>query len=66
MKRKKAHLSKTIEDAIEVGKRRTANPVILKIDARKAIKEGIRVDKATDRISVADPIPKKFLSLLFL
>ncbi len=63
MKRKKVHLSKTVEDAIQVGRRRTANPVILKIDARKAIKEGIRIERATDRICVADPIPKKFISV---
>jgi putative RNA 2'-phosphotransferase len=63
MSRKKVHLSKTVEDAIEVGGRRTANPVILKIDAGEAIKEGIRIEKATDRIYVADPIPKKFLSI---
>ena len=62
LRRKKVHLSKTIEDAIEVGKRRTANPVILKIDAREAVSEGIRIERATDRIYVADPIPKKFLS----
>ena len=63
MKRKKVHLSKTVEDAIQVGRRRTANPVILRIDARKAASEGIRIERATDRIYVADRIPKKFLSL---
>jgi putative RNA 2'-phosphotransferase len=50
MRRKRVHLSKTVEDAIEVGRRRTANPVILKIDAQKAIHEGIRIEMATDRI----------------
>jgi putative RNA 2'-phosphotransferase len=48
MRRKKVHLSKTVEDAIEVGRRRTANPVILKIDAGETIKEGIRIEKGTD------------------
>jgi len=62
MRRKKVHLSKTVEDAVEVGKRRTEHPVILKIDAGEAVSEGIRIEKATDRIYVADPIPKKFLS----
>jgi putative RNA 2'-phosphotransferase len=63
MKRKKVHLSKTIEDAIEVGRRRTKNPVILQIQASKAIKEGVRIEKATDKIYVAERIPRKFLSI---
>jgi putative RNA 2'-phosphotransferase len=37
MKRKWVHLSPTIETAIEVGKRRTAHPVVLEIDAKTAI-----------------------------
>jgi putative RNA 2'-phosphotransferase len=63
MRRKKVHLSKRVEDAVEVGKRRTANPVILKVDAGEAASKGIRIERATDRIYVADPIPKKSLSL---
>lgn len=63
MKRKKVHLSKTIEDALRVGMRRTANPVILKIDVRKAAQEGIRIERATDSVYISDTIPKEFLSV---
>jgi len=63
MKRRKVHLSKTIEDAIEIGGRRTKNPVILQIDARKALREGIRIEKATDTIYVAGSIPESFISV---
>ena len=64
MGRRKVHLSASVEDAIEVGKRRTDRPVILKIDAEAAMAEGIRIEKATDRVYVADFIPPKFISLL--
>jgi len=38
---RKVHLSTTKNIARKVGKRRTSNPIILVIDARKARKEGI-------------------------
>ena len=63
MKRRKVHLSKTIEDAIEVGRRKTKKPIILQIDAGKALREGIRVEKATDKIYVSEHIPEKFISV---
>ncbi|MHC1579224.1 MAG: 5-formyltetrahydrofolate cyclo-ligase [Candidatus Alkanophagales archaeon] len=64
MGRRKVHLSARVEDAIEVGKRRTDRPVILKVDAGAAMAEGVRIEKATDRVYVADFIPPKFISLL--
>lgn len=65
MGRKKVHLSVTIEDAAEVAKRRKA-PIVLKIDAKSAIKEGIKIQKATDRVYLADYIPGRFISILNL
>jgi len=58
------HLSASVEDAIEVGKRRTDRPVVLRIDAKAALAEGVRIEKATDRVYVADFIPPEFISLL--
>lgn len=64
MERKKVHLSRSIEDAIEVGKRRTRKPVILEIDGERAMKGGIRIEKASERVYVADYIPEEFISVL--
>lgn len=63
MRRKKVHLSRSVEDAIEVGKRRTKETVVLEIDAKMAIKEGVRIEKASERVYVADYIPKEFISV---
>lgn len=44
--RQKVHLSATIDDAIEAGKRRTNRPIILEIDAEQALKQEIKIQKA--------------------
>lgn len=41
MQRKYVHLSKSIEDAISVGKRKDPNPAVIVIDAHKAHMDGI-------------------------
>jgi putative RNA 2'-phosphotransferase len=64
MGRNKVHLSATVKAAIRVGKRRTKNPIILVIDASGAIKEGIKIEKATDLVYLTDYIPPKFISIL--
>lgn len=61
--RQKVHLSATVEDAIDVGKRRTNNPVILRVDVREAQREGIKVESASDKVFVADYIPPRFISM---
>jgi putative RNA 2'-phosphotransferase len=61
--RQYVHLSKDIETAKKVGNRRTKNPVILKIIAKKAKKEGIVFFKSGDMF-LADYIPPKFISTL--
>lgn len=64
MKRLKVHLSSNIEAAIRVGKRRTANPIILEIDAISAVDQGIKIEKATDKVYLTDFIPPKFIKIL--
>ena len=61
MKRQWVHLSPTIELAIEVGMRRTRNPVILEIDANAARRDGLRFYKATDKVYVCNAVPPRFL-----
>ncbi len=61
-KRQKVHLSPTVEVAEEVGKRRCEHPIILKIDVRKALKDKITIEKASDLVYVADFIPPEYIS----
>lgn len=61
--RQKVHLSATVEDAVQVGKRRTENPIILRVDVARAQKEGVNVERASDKVFVADYVPAKFISI---
>ena len=66
MGRRYVHLSKTIEDALEVGIRRDFKPAILEIDAKEAKKHGIKIYKATERIFLSDYIPPDFIKIVSL
>ncbi len=66
MGRRYVHLSKTIEDAFEVGRRRDSKPIILEIDAKKAKNRGVKIYKATERIFLADYIPPDFIKIVSL
>lgn len=59
--RKKVHLSKTFEDAEVAGKHRVETPIILSVDARKAIDEGIVIQRAGKTVYVTDLIPPGFI-----
>ena len=60
--RSKVHLSENIQKALEAGKVRTENPVILCIDALQARKDGVDIRKAGRDISVTDEIDAKYVS----
>ena len=60
--RKKVHLSGSIEKAIEAGRVRTEEPLILKIDGAKAKKDGIMIYHAGKDVYVTDGIDAKYLS----
>jgi len=62
--RNKVHLSGSIEKAMEAGKTRVENPVILKIDAKKAMEDGIVIKKAGKEVYIADEIDAKYISVL--
>lgn len=64
--RQKVHLSASVEDALEVGKRRCEKPVVLEVDVEAAVKAGVRVSQAGENIYVADEIPANFVKLLRL
>ncbi len=58
------HLSVTTEDAIEVGKQHSPDPVLLVIDVAVATKSGAKVMKASDKVYVADRVPPESIKLL--
>jgi putative RNA 2'-phosphotransferase len=60
--RKHVHLSGNIEKAIEAGKVRTEEPLILRIDGAKAVKEGIKIYRAGKDVYVTDHIDAKYIS----
>jgi len=60
--RKKVHLSGSIEKAIEAGKVRTEDPLILKIDGKKAKKDGLKIYHAGTDVYITDGIDAKYIS----
>jgi len=64
MARQYVHLSKDIDTALSVGKRRDEHPVLLKIDAKAAHQAGISFYEGNDKVVLADFVPPRFLSLI--
>ena len=61
--RQYVHLSQDTETAITVGKRRDTDPVVLRIDAITAWKDGIKFYHGNETIWLADSIPVKYIQL---
>jgi len=59
--RQYVHLSSDVEIAIQVGKRRDENPIILTINSLKAYDNGIKFYCGNDRVWLADKIPPSFI-----
>jgi putative RNA 2'-phosphotransferase len=62
--RKKVHLSGSIKKAVEAGKVRTDKPLILVIDGKKAIKDGLKIYQAGKDVYITDMIDAKYISRL--
>ena len=60
--RKKVHLSGGMEKAMEAGKVRTEAPLILKIDGKKAKKDGLKIYHAGKDVYITDGIDAKYIS----
>jgi putative RNA 2'-phosphotransferase len=63
MRRRWVHLSPTIEIAKEVGMRRTKNPIVLKIDAKTAMQDGLKFYRATHKVYLCSRIPPKHIRI---
>ena len=60
--RKHVHLSGSIEKAIEAGRVRTEEPLILRIDGKKALKQGVNIYRAGIDVYITDRIDSELLS----
>lgn len=60
--RKKVHLSGSIEKAIEAGRVRTEEPLIIKVDGKKAKKDGLKIYHAGADVYITDGIDAKYIS----
>jgi len=62
--RKMVHLSGSVEKALEAGRVRTEEPLILKIDGAAARKTGTKIYRAGKDVYITDRIEAKYLSRL--
>jgi len=62
--RKFIHLSTRLEQAISAGRVHTDDPIILSIDAKKAINDGIIIKKASPYICIAKEVPSQYIFVL--
>ena len=61
MRRQYVHLSVDTDTAVQVGKRRDSEPVILKIDAAKAYSDDVKFYKGNDKVVLADFISPEYI-----
>ena len=61
MGRQYVHLSVDTDTAMQVGKRRDNDPVILVIDAQKAYADGISFYKGNDKVILADYVSAQYI-----
>ncbi|MFH1821252.1 MAG: RNA 2'-phosphotransferase [Methanobacteriota archaeon] len=62
--RKMVHLSTTVDNALEVGRSHTENPVLLAVDVKRAKEMGVKILRASDRVYLAQSIPPECLKVL--
>jgi putative RNA 2'-phosphotransferase len=60
--RKNVHLSGSIEKAIEAGKVRTEEPLILRIDGKKAREDGVQIYHAGKDVYITERIEAEYIS----
>jgi putative RNA 2'-phosphotransferase len=60
--RRQVHLSGSIEKALEAGRVRSEDPLIIRIDGKKAIEDGVLIYRAGFDVYVTDRIDAKYIS----
>ena len=58
------HLSTTLEQAISAGRVHTDDPIILVVDVKRAMEDGVVIKKASPYICIAKEVPAKYISVL--
>ena len=61
MKRQYVHMSVDRVTALEVGRRKSDNPIVLRILAREAHAHGVRFYEGNEKVWLADRVPPMFL-----
>ncbi len=61
MQRQNVHLSVDEATAIEVGKRKSRTPNLLRVNARKAHVEGVAFYAGNEKVWLADEVPPQFI-----
>lgn len=59
--RQYVHLSIDVDTALQVGKRRDNQPIILVINAKQAWSDGIKFYKGNDKVWLVDFLPSKYI-----
>jgi len=59
--RKMVHLSKTYQDAMNAGKVRVEDPVILEVNAKRAVDEGVVIQRAGRTVFLVQDISSQYL-----
>jgi putative RNA 2'-phosphotransferase len=60
--RKAVHLSETYQNAVEAGQRRGEHPIILAVDARKAISDGQVIKQAGKTVYITETVPSRYIT----
>jgi putative RNA 2'-phosphotransferase len=62
MNRQYVHLSTTVDQALQVGRRHAPDPVVLIVRARTAWQAGVKFYRPEERLYLAEAIPPAFVS----
>lgn len=64
MGRQEVHLSPTVDDAVEVGRRRCDDPAVIEVDAAALAGSGVRVRERGEGVYTAPEVPPRFLRVI--
>jgi len=62
--RKCVHLSQTMNDALVAGRHRVSNPIILEIQAKGCMDDGLMIQHAGTTVYITKEVPPKYITVL--
>lgn len=63
MGRQYVHLSVDVATAVEVGRRKSSTPVVLRVRSREACEQGVRFWRGNEMVWLADVVPAGFIKV---